>query len=239
MVNDHRPGEGGEAIGGPNGCPGRLGLACHGHWLMCADHLLHPGGAGVHAGLSRVGLGGAGPLVGVLVHDLYRQVLAVAAKAQHRRHGKPNLFEGLHQTPGQVVLLLAGLLVLPGLFPQHVADAVHYGARARGMALFCALQLLVIAGILQGFYFIGGPIAAAIEREMVPSEQMGRWIGITRFFKMLTSAALALFAGIIWDKIGPQYIFIFFVGIDMLIRLPLLISIPETLHVRFKSKADG
>jgi len=100
-------------------------------------------------------------------------------------------------------------------------------------------SLLVIAGILQGFYFIGGPIGGAIEREMVPPEQMGRWIGITRFFKMVTSAVLALFAGIIWDKIGPQYIFIFFVGIDLLIRLPLLISIPETLHVHFKSKADG
>ena len=100
-------------------------------------------------------------------------------------------------------------------------------------------SFLVVAGILQGFYFIGAPIAAAIEREMVPPEQMGRWIGITRFFKMVTSAVLALFAGIIWDKIGPQYIFIFFVGIDLLIRLPLLISIPETLHVHFKSKADG
>ncbi len=99
--------------------------------------------------------------------------------------------------------------------------------------------LLVIAGILQGFYFIGAPITGAIEREMVPPEQMGRWIGITRFFKMVTSAVLALCVGIIWDKIGPQYIFIFFVGIDLLIRMPLLISIPETLHVHFKSKADG
>jgi MFS family permease len=99
--------------------------------------------------------------------------------------------------------------------------------------------LLIIAGILQGFYFIGVPIAGAIEREMVPPEQMGRWVGITRCFKMGTSAVLALFAGIIWDKIGPQYIFILFVGIDLLIRMPLLISIPETLHVQFKSKADG
>jgi MFS family permease len=98
---------------------------------------------------------------------------------------------------------------------------------------------LIIAGILQGFYFIGVTIAAAIERELVPPEQMGRWIGITRFFKMVTSAVLAIFAGIIWDEIGPQYIFILFVGIDLLIRLPLLISIPETLHRRFKPGADG
>ena len=93
---------------------------------------------------------------------------------------------------------------------------------------------LVIAGILQGFYFIGVPVVAAIERELVPSEQMGRWVGINRFFKMVLSAILALSAGVIWDRIGPQYIFILFVGIDLLIRMPLLIGMPETLHAHFK-----
>jgi len=97
---------------------------------------------------------------------------------------------------------------------------------------------LVLAGILQGFHYIGSPIAAAIERELVPAEHMGRWIGITRFFKMIFSGILALTAGIIWDKFGPQYIFITFIGIELLIRLPLLISIPETLNKRFKSKDD-
>ena len=93
---------------------------------------------------------------------------------------------------------------------------------------------LVIAGILQGFYFIGAPIGGAMERELVPPEQMGRWVGITRFFKMGLGACLALMAGIIWDKIGPQYVFIAFLGIDILIRMPLLISVPETLHSQFK-----
>ncbi|MFZ4438804.1 MAG: MFS transporter [Syntrophales bacterium] len=98
---------------------------------------------------------------------------------------------------------------------------------------------LVIAGILQGFFFIGASVSAAIERELVPPEQMGRWVGINRFFKMILSAILALSAGLIWDRIGPQYIFMLFVGIDLLIRLPLLISIPETLHGHFKPEAAG
>ena len=98
---------------------------------------------------------------------------------------------------------------------------------------------LLIAGMLQGFFFIGGPIASAIEREMVPPEHMGRWLGINRFFRMVLSAILALTAGIIWDKIGPQYIFIAFVAIDLLIRMPLLISIPETLHVHLEARADA
>jgi MFS family permease len=97
---------------------------------------------------------------------------------------------------------------------------------------------LIIAGILQGFFFIGGPIASAIERELVPPEQMGRWLGINRLFRMGLSAILALAAGIIWDRIGPQYIFIAFVGIDLLIRMPLLISIPETLHMHRKGRPE-
>jgi MFS family permease len=97
---------------------------------------------------------------------------------------------------------------------------------------------LIFAGILQGFYYIGVPIAAAIERELVPAGHMGRWIGITRLSRMIFSAILALTAGMIWDKIGPQYIFITFVGIEILIRIPLLISISETLNKRFKSEDD-
>ena len=98
---------------------------------------------------------------------------------------------------------------------------------------------LVLAGILQGFYYIGAPIAAAIERELVPAEHMGRWTGVNRFFKMSFSGILALTAGIIWDKFGPQYIFITFIIIELLVRLPLLMSIPETLNKRFKSPEFG
>ena len=95
---------------------------------------------------------------------------------------------------------------------------------------------LLVAGVLQGFFFIGAPITSAIERELVPPEQMGRWLGINRCFKMILSACLAMVAGVIWDKLGPEYIFLFFVGIDLLIRVPLLISIPETLHAGLEPK---
>ena len=92
---------------------------------------------------------------------------------------------------------------------------------------------LLIAGILQGFHFIGTPILGAMERELVPAEQMGRWLGITRFFRMLLSACLAVIGGVIWDKIGPQFVFLAFIAIDLFWRAPLLISMPETLGLRF------
>ncbi len=92
---------------------------------------------------------------------------------------------------------------------------------------------LITAGILQGFYYVGGPISAAMERELVPPEQMGRWLGIARFFRMPLSACLAFVCGIIWDRIGPQYVFLAFVILDLVFRIPLLISMPETLSMRF------
>ena len=92
---------------------------------------------------------------------------------------------------------------------------------------------LLTAGILQGFYFIGTPISGAMERELVPPEQMGRWLGIARFSRMFLNAFLALMGGIIWDRMGPQYVFLAFIVIDLILRAPLLISMPETLSLRF------
>ncbi len=91
---------------------------------------------------------------------------------------------------------------------------------------------LILAGILQGFFWIGAPIAMAMERELVPADRMGRWLGITRCFRMLLSAAMAFLAGVIWDKIGPQYVFLTFIALELGIRLPLLLTVPETLHTR-------
>ena len=96
---------------------------------------------------------------------------------------------------------------------------------------------LILAGVLQGFFFIAGPIGAAIERELVPADQMGRWLGINRFFRMLLGALAATVAGIMWDGVGPQYVFLGFVAIDVLLRLPLLVGMPETLRHRSLGEA--
>ena len=58
------------------------------------------------------------------------------------------------------------------------------------------------------------------------------WLGITRFFRMLLSAFAAIVAGMMWDKVGPQYVFLGFVAIDLFVRLPLLVGMPETLRSR-------
>ena len=88
---------------------------------------------------------------------------------------------------------------------------------------------LILSGVLIGFYYIMSPITGAIEMEVVPAEQMGRWLGMNHLVKSLFGAAMALLGGLIWDKIGPQYVFFIYIGIDLFFRIPLLISMPETL----------
>ena len=96
---------------------------------------------------------------------------------------------------------------------------------------------LIAAGVLQGFFYIGSPLAATIQRELVPQEVMGRWLGINRLITSIFGAGMALLSGIIYDRLGPQYVFLIFVGIDMFVRLPLLISMPETLYYKAKLNA--
>lgn len=93
---------------------------------------------------------------------------------------------------------------------------------------------LIFAGILQGFFFILSLVTGAMQFEMVPPEHMGKWMGILGFFRMLVAAIAAYLAGVIWDNLGPQYVFLIYLGLDIVIRLPLFITIPETLGIKAK-----
>lgn len=104
---------------------------------------------------------------------------------------------------------------------------------ANGMLILSPHPIFLLgAGALMGFYYIGGPIAAAMERELVPAEQMGRWLGIARLIKMMANALCTALAGIIWDKVGPQFVFLAFIAIDLVVRIPLLAIMPETLRLQ-------
>jgi len=89
---------------------------------------------------------------------------------------------------------------------------------------------LVVAGALQGFFMLSGLPERAMSRELVPADQMGRWLGVLDFCKMFFSAGSVYLAGIIWDRFGPHYIFLVIIATDILIRIPLLLGMPETLR---------
>ncbi len=95
---------------------------------------------------------------------------------------------------------------------------------------------LIASGILQGFFMVSMTVAGAMTVELVPPEHMGRWLGILRFFRLLLAASVAYLAGVIWDHLGPHYIFLISIGLDAFIRIPLLAGIPETLDLRIKGE---
>lgn len=91
--------------------------------------------------------------------------------------------------------------------------------------------VLVLSGVLLGFFTISAVTAGAMAYELVPKAHMGRWLGISQLFRMLLAAAAATLAGLIWDHLGPAYVFLTVIGLELFIRMPLLITMPETLHL--------
>ncbi len=88
---------------------------------------------------------------------------------------------------------------------------------------------LILAGLLQGVFPITLVIHSAMAFELVPSDKMSDWMAVLRVFRMLSGALLVFMSGLIWDRIGPQYVLLLGAGMDVAIRVPLLIGVPETL----------
>ena len=110
-----------------------------------------------------------------------------------------------------------------------------------GVALILAPNsgVLVLSGVLLGFTTISAVTAGAMSYELVPKEHMGRWLGISSLFRMLLGAAAASLAGLIWDHVGPAYVFLTVIALELLLRMPLLITMPETLHRSHSANGEG
>ena len=88
---------------------------------------------------------------------------------------------------------------------------------------------LLLAGFLMGFRMIASVSYGSMTPELVPPECMGRWRGILGFFSGLACIPAPIIGGLIWENFGPECVFITVTAIDLLIRTPLLYTIPETL----------
>ena len=89
---------------------------------------------------------------------------------------------------------------------------------------------LVVASALWGFYPIMTVVTSSMSLELVPLEHMGRWSGLLGAFAGLVTVPAPLVGGLIWRHVGPAYVFIIALVLDMALRLPLLMTIPETLR---------
>jgi MFS family permease len=90
--------------------------------------------------------------------------------------------------------------------------------------------MLLLAGFLQGFYLLSFVVSGALGAELVPKHLMGRWMGLLGMFRGLASIPAPLLAGWIWREMGPAYVFLLAVALDLAIRIPALMGMPETLR---------
>jgi hypothetical protein len=51
----------------------------------------------------------------------------------------------------------------------------------------------------------------------------------------LVSIPAPVVGGIVWERIGPEYVFLIPIALDLIVGLPLLVTMPETLHARNRS----
>ncbi|MBL7080323.1 MFS transporter [Candidatus Bathyarchaeota archaeon] len=68
--------------------------------------------------------------------------------------------------------------------------------------------------------------------EMVPPEYRGRWTGFVSLFQNLLRVPSILLGGYIYENIDPALVFTIPLLVDVLVRMPLLSTIPDTLKSR-------
>jgi MFS family permease len=90
--------------------------------------------------------------------------------------------------------------------------------------------MLLISGVLQGFYLLSAVTQGAITAELLPVSLLGRWYGILNFFRGLASIVAPVIGGSIWITIGPNYVFLFIIFIELSKLTVLWLTVPETLR---------
>ena len=88
---------------------------------------------------------------------------------------------------------------------------------------------LVLSAALLAFYSIASGATNAMTLELVPLEQQGRWGGLLSLFTGLATIPAPIIGGFIWEHLGPMYVFVIPIAFDLIFRIPLLATVPETL----------
>jgi len=88
---------------------------------------------------------------------------------------------------------------------------------------------LVLSAALQVFYTLSSGVTGAMTLELVPLEKQGKWSGVLGLFTGLLTIPAPILGGLIWRELGPMYVFLIPVVFDLLLRIPLLATVPETL----------
>jgi len=91
---------------------------------------------------------------------------------------------------------------------------------------------LVLSAVFLAFYSISSGATNAMTLELLPLEQQGRWGGLLGLFTGLVTIPAPIIGGLIWRELGPMYVFVIPIVFDLLFRVPLLATVPETLGTK-------
>ena len=91
-------------------------------------------------------------------------------------------------------------------------------------------EWLLVAGFLMGFRMLSYVAYGAMTPELVPRDCIGRWRGIIGLCLGLATIPAPIIGGLVWENLGPLWVFIIPIAIDIFVRMPLLSTVPETLN---------
>jgi MFS family permease len=98
---------------------------------------------------------------------------------------------------------------------------------------------LVLSAALLAFYSISSGATNAMTLELLPLEQQGRWGGLLSLFAGLVTIPAPIIGGLVWRELGPMYVFVIPIVFDLLLRVPLLATVPETLGTEHAIQSSG
>ena len=90
-------------------------------------------------------------------------------------------------------------------------------------------EFLILSFALRGILWSTFNVWVSMQLEIVPADQRGRWMGTINTIRSIVRIPAPIFGGILWTYIDPSIPFILLVLVDLLIRMPILFTIPETL----------
>jgi MFS family permease len=99
---------------------------------------------------------------------------------------------------------------------------------------------LILSSILGGFRMIANYVAVTpLTVARVPIECIGRWRGLLGLFSGLISIPAPIIGGIIWENINPQFLMLIPIVISIIVKIPILTTIPEKRNVMHAQKLNS
>jgi len=88
--------------------------------------------------------------------------------------------------------------------------------------------VLILAGLLNGFFMLGAITQTAIGLELVPREMLGSWNGLNSLSRGLVNIAAPIIGGLLWASLGPEYVFYFLIATQV-VKLGILWTFPSSV----------